>query len=155
MTLRSLLHRFNPRVGVQAQLAGAGFFWLAAATILLARGVQYTILGRPGGLLVLGAIGLGLFKSGLVLDRAAEMAVARIHARGTGCFFGFFSWRAWSFVLVMMGAGILLRHEGLRLSWMAFLYLAVGTGLALADRVFWKALLRRPVSPPAAGAGEA
>ena len=93
------------------------------------------------------AIVIGIIKARFILIRYADKAVARIRKRGRACFFGFFSPKSWLFVLVMMGGGIALRHSALvDVAWgrvaLSTLYIAVGTGLAIADRIFWIAALR-------------
>ena len=67
--------------------------------------------------------------------------------------------KSWLFILVMMGGGIALRqftplpHYTWGLVFLSTLYIAVGTGLAIADRIFWISALRsEPV--PASISGE-
>ena len=76
----------------------------------------------------------------------------RIQRRGHACFFGFFAPTSWLFVIVMMGGGMLLRHSALvNYAWgrasLSTLYIAVGTALAIADRIFWIAALRLQPTP--------
>ena len=121
--------------------------WLVGACILLVRGIGYLHDEHWAlQLLALAAI-LGVLKSRMVLDRVARKAVARIRQRGTAWYFGFFSGKSWGFVAIMMGGGILLRRSGLNHGLLAVLYLAVGSALVLADRIFWSAL-RSPVAAP-------
>ena len=60
----------------------------------------------------------------------------------------------------MMGGGIVLRqftplpHYDWGLVFLAVLYLAVGTGLAIADRIFWLSALRSEPVPEAISAAE-
>lgn len=139
--------RFVPRVGTRVQLHAAAFMWLIGASILIVRGVGY-LQDRYWHAWVLAvALALGIIKAHLILDRAARKAVKRIFSRGRGCFFGFFSWRSWGLVALMMGGGILLRelvvHPGVvGAGILGALYIGVGTALALADRIFWQAVLR-------------
>ena len=93
------------------------------------------------------AIVIGIVKARFILIRYAGKAVARIQRRGHACFFGFFAPTSWLFVVVMMGGGMMLRHSALvDYAWgralLSVLYIAVGTGLAIADRIFWIAALR-------------
>jgi len=151
--------RITPRAGVRVQLFSAALVWLVGVCFLLVRGVlfievpsasfEFRFLIVP---VTLVAIVIGIVKARYILIRYAGKAVARIRRRGRACFFGFFSPRSWLFVVVMMGGGILLRHSALvDYSWgrvcLATLYIAVGTALAIADRIFWIAALRpEPVS---------
>jgi hypothetical protein len=91
---------------------------------------------------VIVAIVLRHHQGALRPDRYADKAVARIEHRGKACFFGFFSVTSWLFVIVMMGGGILLRSTPLvdhpwGRALLSVIYIAVGTGLLIGDRVFW------------------
>lgn len=148
------IRRFTPRAGQRVQLFSAAAMWAIGSAILLIRGVGFLHDNWYAALLAL-AVVIGLIKSRYLLDRVARKAVLRIHERGRACYFGFFSWKSWMFVVVMMGGGILLRHSGLPRDFLAVLYVAVGTGLALADRIFWLALFKpAPAIEPLAGASE-
>ena len=119
--------------------------WLIGASILLVRGVQF-LNGRWIAALVALAVVIGVAKSRLVLDNIARKAVIRIHERGRACYFGFFSVKAWLFIVVMMGGGVMLRNSPLASSGygrdvLAVIYVAVGTALAIADRIYWRAAL--------------
>ena len=125
--------------------------WLIGAAILLIRGVGFLHDNWFAVLLAI-AVALGVIKSRYMLDRVARKAVLRIHERGRACYFGFFSWKSWMFVAVMMGGGILLRNSGLPRDFLAVIYVGVGTGLVIADRIFWQAFFRpaaaiKPVAP--------
>jgi hypothetical protein len=145
--------RLTPRTGVRAQLLAAAVVWLVGTAILLVRGVQYIVapdeyerFGYGIVLIALVAIAIGIAKARFILIRYACKAVTRIRTRGHACFFGLFAWSSWVFILVMMGGGVLLRHSPLIDSWwgrtfLGILYVAVGTALAIADVVFWRAAL--------------
>ena len=153
-TSRSWWNRFTPRAGVRAQLFAAALVWFVGVCFLLVRGVMFVEVPGPGAHfsywivpIVLVAIVIGIIKARFILIRYADKAVARIRKRGRACFFGFFAPKSWLFVLVMMGGGIALRHSALvDVAWgrvaLSTLYIAVGTGLAIADRIFWIAALR-------------
>ena len=157
--------RFTPRLGVRIQLFSAALVWLVGLGFLLVRGVLFVEVPGPRTHfsywivpIVLVAIVLGIIKARFILIRYAGKSVARIERRGHACYFGFFSVKSWLFVLVMMGGGIALRHSPLvDYAWgriaLSTLYIAVGTALAIADRVFWVAALRRrPVEEEACSA---
>jgi hypothetical protein len=136
------------------QLFAAALVWLVGTGFLLIRGVLFVQVPGPGVHIsywilpvALVAVVLGVLKARFVLIRYATKAVHRIEGRGHACFFGFFSLKSWLFVLVMMGGGILLRHSPLIDSWwgrvtLSIIYIAVGTSLAIADRIFWLGALR-------------
>jgi hypothetical protein len=153
-TPRPWWDRFTPRAGVRVQLFAAALVWFVGVGFLLVRGVMFVEVPGPGAHfsywivpIVLVAIVIGIIKARFILIRYADKAVARIRERGHACFFGFFAPASWLFVLVMMGGGIALRHSALvDVAWgrvlLSTLYIAVGTGLAIADRIFWIAALR-------------
>jgi hypothetical protein len=146
--------RFTPRAGTRAQLIAAALLWLVGTSILLVRGVMYIVapeeferFGYWVLLIALVAVAIGLVKASFLLIRYANKAVARIRTRGRACFFGFFAASSWLFVIVMMGGGLLLRESGLVDYWwgrtfLGILYVAVGTALAIADLIFWRAVLQ-------------
>jgi hypothetical protein len=151
---RDGIRRFTPRAGQRIQLFSAAAMWAVGSAILLIRGVGFLHDSWFAALLAL-AVAIGVIKSRYLLDRVARKAVLRIHERGKACYFGFFSWKSWIFVIVMMGGGILLRRSGLPRDFLAVLYVGVGTGLALADRIFWQALVSpAPAIKPAAPSSE-
>ncbi len=146
--------KLTPRLGPRVQLYAAAVVWLVGTGFLLVRGVLFVEVPGPGVHIsnwilpvALVAVVLGVLKARFVLIRYANRAVRRVEARGHACFFGFFSVKSWLFVLVMMGGGILLRHSPLIDSWwgrvtLSIIYIAVGTSLAIADRIFWLGAIR-------------
>jgi hypothetical protein len=148
------IRRLTPRAGQRVQIFSAAAMWAIGATILLVRGVGFLHDSWFAALLAL-AVVIGVVKSRYLLDRVARKAVLRIHERGRACYFGFFSWKSWAFVVAMMGGGILLRNSGLPWDFLAVVYVGVGTGLAIADRIFWQALINpAPAIKPAAPGSE-
>jgi hypothetical protein len=158
-TPRPWWDRFTPRAGVRVQLFAAALVWLVGLGFLLVRGVLFVEVPGPRTHfsywivpIVIVAIVIGIIKARFILIKYADKAVARIRSRGHACFFGFFAPASWLFVLVMMGGGIALRHSALvDYAWgrvlLSTLYIAVGTGLAIADRIFWIAALRPQPTP--------
>jgi general stress protein CsbA len=145
------LDRLTPRTGVRVQLFSAAIVWLVGASILLIRGVQF-LHDRWIIPIIVVALVIGFTKERYILSNYARKAVARIHKRGKACYFGFFSVKSWLFILIMMGGGIALRRSVLAdsrdiIPWgrdvLAVIYVAVGTALAYADRIYWKAALAK------------
>jgi hypothetical protein len=124
--------------------------WAIGASILMVRGVIY-VSDRSWHAWVLGgvlAVIIAIPKSRFMLDRVAAKAVARIRRRGRSCYFGFFSWKSWLLVGLMMGGGITLRqlvvHPGvIGAGIMGALYMGIGSALAITDRIFWLAALQK------------
>jgi len=158
--------RFTPRAGVRIQMFSAAVLWLVAVSFLLVRGVLFIEAPGPSSHfsywivpIAFVAIVIGMIKARYILIRYANKAVARIQQRGHACFFGFFAPTSWVFVLVMMGGGMMLRHSALvNHVWgrvfLSTLYIAVGTALAIADRIFWIAALRPQPTPEEKSAAE-
>ena len=119
----------------------AATVWLVGATILGVRGAGYLLQAHwAAWLLALGLV-IGIAKGHLVLDHVARKAVVRIRQRDReACLFGFFSWKSWLFILLMMGGGILLRNSGAPAGFLGVVYAAVATGLIYGDRIYWRAV---------------
>jgi hypothetical protein len=152
---RSLIDRLVPRAGVRVQLVAAALVWLVGSSILIFRGVGYVHDRYWHAWALAAALVIGVLKSRYLLDRVAGKAIARIRARGRACFFGFFSWRSWLLVGLMMGGGIMLRHLVVHpgiigAGIMGALYLGIGSALLIADRLFWQAVASefRPSTEP-------
>lgn len=152
--LPTFIDRLTPRAGVRIQLFAAAIVWAVGGAILITRGIIY-VHDRQWHAWALGvslAIIIAIPKTRFILDKVARKAVARIRDRGRACFFGFFSWRSWLFVGVMMGGGIAIRHAIVRpgvigAGILGALYLGIGAGLFTADRVFWHAALQSLGAP--------
>jgi hypothetical protein len=158
--------KITPRAGIRVQMYSAAALWLAGVSFLLVRGVLF--IERPGpdfrfsywiAPIAIVAIVIGVIKARFILVRYARKAVARVQRRGHACYFGFFAPTSWLFVVVMMGGGMMLRHSALVDYWwgrvfLATLYIAVGTALAIADRIFWTAALRLRPAPHEMSAAE-
>lgn len=148
---RSLAGRLSPKAGTSAQIAAAATMWLIGASILLFRGVGYMSASKWHAWVVGAALAAGVLKSRYLLDLVARKAVARIRARGRACFFGFFSWKSWALVGVMMFGGIAIRNAfangRVGAGVLGAVYFAVGTALFLADRVFWHSLFKPSLEP--------
>ena len=158
-TARPRWDKLTPRLGPRVQLFAAAIVWLVGTSFLLIRGVLFVEVPGPQMHfsywilpVALVAVVLGVVKARFVLIRYATKAVHRIETRGRACFFGFFSMKSWLFVLVMMGGGILLRSSPLVDFWagrvtLSVIYIAVGTALAIADRIFWLGAVRYGRAP--------
>ena len=135
----------KPSGSARLHLLLAALMWSVVGAVLLVFGVLW-VLGGQGRLalpLVAGAVALGLLKARFALDRAARRTVGRIRARGDGkCIGGFLSLRTWGLVLVMAGAGRLLRGGIVATVVVGFVYAAVGTALVMAARCLWQAWYR-------------
>lgn len=136
-----------PRGSVRLQLILAALMWLVGASILGIRGAIYLSHSHWAAWLVALALVLGVVKGHLLLDRVARKAVQRIRSRGRErCLLGFFSWKAWLMIALMMGGGILLRNSGTPEEVLGVLYAAVATALVYGDITYWRAVLAEPMA---------
>lgn len=140
------LSRFIPRASTRVQLISAAMMWAIGAAILIARGATYIQDRYWHAWALAAALVLGVLKARYLLDRVARKAITRIRVRGRASYFGFFSWRSWLLIAVMMGGGMILRRlvvapgvvgAGI----MGALYIGIGTALLIADRIFWTAVV--------------
>ncbi len=145
--------RYEPRASVKTQLYAAAVMWLIGAAFLTRR--AFIALSDEHAawwivaIAVSVAVVLGLIKGRAVMYRAANKSAARIRGRGRSCFFGFFSWKTWLLVALMMTGGILLRLSPLPHTMLGTLYLAIAVGLTYGDWVFWSAAIRHTEPVPA------
>ncbi|MCX5871220.1 MAG: hypothetical protein NTY00_11450 [Deltaproteobacteria bacterium] len=94
-----------------------------------------------GGLwIMVPALIAGTIKSFFILDNTARKGVRRILdiADGT-CLGAVYSIQTWLLVLVMMGAGMALRHSALPREILGGLYVAIGWALFFSSRHAWRA----------------
>lgn len=134
--------RHKPVAAASTQLMMAWLMWAVVGAGLTLFGATYLLKVSPGAApwLAGAAVVIGVIKSRLVLDGAARRVVARIRERGDGkCLGGFMSWGSWALVLVMMGAGRLLRGAGPLRIIVGPLYIAVGVALLVSSRLSWRA----------------
>lgn len=138
----SLVHRLTPRAPARVQLVLASIVWLVGAAILAVRGVIYLSRSHWAAWLIALALVIGVAKGRLILERVARKAVERIRLRGRErCLFGFFSWKSWLLIVVMMGGGIMLRRSGAPPAFLGVLYVAVATALLYGDHQYWLAAI--------------
>ena len=160
--------KFTPRASVRVQMFSAAIMWMVGLGFLLGFGISFIVklvgMAHPAiwtlAVIVIAAIVIGSLKARYILIRYADKAIARIQTRGHACYFGFFGRASWGFIAVKMGTGIVLRQltplpkSPGGLIFLAILYIAVGTGLAIADRIFWISALRSQPVPEALSAAE-
>lgn len=127
----------------------AALAWSAVGSVLVILGIYWVhAAGSDTGYLMLAAA-LGVAKSRYVLDKTARRATARICERGDGkCVGSFFSYKSWLLVIVMAGAGRVLRSGVISRLLLGFIYVAVGSALLLSSRIFWQAYLRQAKKHP-------
>ncbi len=145
--MSSWLHSLKPAAPARVHLLLAALMWTVVGGALVFFGVCWVMEDSldHARWLIAPAVGVGLLKSRLMLDRAAGRTAERIRKRGDGrCIGGFLSWGTWGFVLLMMVFGRLLREGILPRFEVGLVYTAIGSGLLCSARVFWLAWYRHP-----------
>jgi hypothetical protein len=140
IAVRNWLDAHKPAVSARLHLLLAAIMWTGVGVLLLLFGTRWVLAGQaPLAWIVLAcAVVVGLLKAVLVLDRVARRTIARIQTRGDGrCIGGFLSLRTWTIVVLMAGAGRLLRGGLIPRPLVGFIYVAVGTALLLAACRLW------------------
>lgn len=145
MRMGERLDCYKPAASARSHLLLAAMMWTVVGMMLLFFGVRWLLAGRIPhvSLLLLAAVAAGILKGRFVLKRAGERLIERIERRGDGrCIGGFLSLQSWAFVVVMVGAGRLMRGGVLPRPAVGFVYAAVGTALLMAVRTLWCAWYR-------------
>lgn len=139
--MSSWFERYKPAASSRQHLLLAAALWSVVGALLLTFGTIWIVGGgdkRVSVLILFIALGLGLVKHYLVLDRTAKTIADRILQRGDDrCLGGFFSLRTWALVACMMLLGRMLRGTNVPLHLLGLAYAAVGTGLLVSSRSIW------------------
>ncbi len=81
--------------------------------------------------------GIAVYRFGF--SRIAKKNIARILKKSENvCFFAFQAWKSYLLVIIMMSFGYTLRHLHTPRIFLAVIYAAVGTGLALSSSLYYK-----------------
>ena len=144
----TVVSRLKPASSRRTRLLLAGLMWTGVGIGLFEAGAHWLFSAPPGraALVLAAAAAAGWAKGHFLLRGRAEANAARIVASDDGrCAGGAFSWRAWLFVVAMMGVGAVLRHSVVPRILLGSVYAAVGVALVTASAVSWRhwARLRR------------
>ncbi|WP_067620464.1 hypothetical protein [Dissulfuribacter thermophilus] len=135
----------KPKGSSKKQLFLAGAMWSLVGIMLFFRGIRWLILNQYENWLIiiciLGATVIGLIKGKIILDKAANKATIRIQKRGDDkCLFGFFSWKNWLLIALMITLGRLLRASPAPVYVVSTIYMAIGTALTYSSRIFFTSI---------------
>ncbi len=135
--MKKTLIRFKPGVSRNVHLLMAAILWTAIGIMLMTR-ASFWLVGSHMLWLILPAVVLGTLKSVLVLDKTAKRGLDRIMRLDDGtCLGAVYSYKTWILVMMMMAAGITLRHSSLPSSLLGLLYMTIGWALFLSSRHAW------------------
>ena len=144
--MSSWLETHKPVASSRFQLFLAGAMWTAVGVGLASAGGYWLLTSAADKIFLTTvlALGIGLGKSLLILDRAVNRLAKRIQLRGEDkCVGGFFSVKTWVLVAGMMLLGRFLRSSDIPREFMGVVYAGVGMGLLISSRIFWQAWLRK------------
>lgn len=135
--LKKILIRLKPGASRNVHLFASALLWTAIGIMLMTRAMIW-LVGVHRLWLIAPAVVLGSLKSVMVLDKTAKKSLKRIlHLTDGTCLGAIYSTKTWLLVMVMMVAGITLRHSSLPHSWLGLLYMTIGWGLFLSSRHAW------------------
>jgi hypothetical protein len=128
--------RFKPAVGKDVLILLCGIMWVAVGSMLLvlaAGWLRETPTERLGARVTAGLIAaLVIHHFGFL--RIVDKNLGRIMpVEGKRCVFAFQSWKSYLNIFLMVAMGIALRHSPLPKSYLAVLYVAIGTALILSS----------------------
>jgi hypothetical protein len=150
--MTDLLARLKPGVSRRLRLLLAAAAWTVVGLVLLITGARWSLGAEPGlhPVLFAAAVAVGLAKAAFVLRHAANRVIRRILEGGDDrCIGGFFSWRTWILVAIMIIAGGLLRRSDISHPLVGLVYVVIGTALLSASWLPWRAWSRELSRPPA------
>ena len=145
--------RLKPAAPIRVHLFLAAALWTLPGIALFVFGLRWALLGTSPWTfpLIVVALIAGYLKARLIMVRAADRTVQRIHERGDGrCLGGFLSWKSWLLVAVMATMGRYFRSGVLPLPVAGIIYTFVGTALLTASLVLWRAWREAGVSATSA-----
>lgn len=145
MINNSLMDKCRPAVARHWLLLMAGVLW-SAVGVMLCEMASYWFSSLDWPVSGIGAamgFGAGAIIYRYGFSRIAERNIRRILQKPERmCFFAFQAWRSYILIAVMILLGYALRHSHLPGFLLAFIYLAMGTGLALGSSLYYERVFR-------------
>jgi hypothetical protein len=139
----ALLKWYKPSVDRYWLLLLAGIMWSLVGLGLCAAACHWLAsLAWPGNLVTaIAGFVCGVLAYAFAFSRIVRRNLTRIAEQPARvCLFAFQAWRSYALIFVMMLTGWLLRHSRLPVLFLAAIYLAVGTALALASSLYYEQL---------------
>ncbi len=150
--MADLLTKLKPGVSRQVRLFLAAAAWTAVGLGLMIAGTRWTLWSDSSlhPVLLVAAAAVGLTKAFIILKHTANRVIGRIQASGDDrCIGGFFSWRTWILVAIMIAAGTLLRRSHVSRGVVGLVDVAIGIALLAASTLPWRAWYRNLGRTPA------
>ena len=138
--------------GARARLFLAASAWTTVGLGLLIAGTRWCLWSDSSlhPILLVAAAAVGLTKAFVILKHTANRVIGRIQASGDDrCIGGFFSWRTWILVAIMITSGTLLRRSEISRGVIGLVYVAIGIALLAASTLPWRAWYRNLDRTPA------
>lgn len=137
----STIKKFTPSVPKFYLLLFSGLMWMIVGIILNRLAIQWLLDISQSKALIFASSGLvsGLLIHFLGFSKVANKNIKRIEQRpGKSCAFSFLSWKSYILVAFMMTLGITLRNSEIPKSYLAIMYIGIGTGLFLSSFSYFK-----------------
>ncbi len=139
------MHKWKPAVPVHILLLTAGSLWFGTGVLLNAMAGSWLKAGPPSialAVIVAGLIG-ALLLHHYCFMRLAQKNLGRILSlEGRRCFFSFVPWKNYFLVFGMIYMGYLLRHSAIPKSYLAIIYICIGTALIFSSCRYFRSFLQ-------------
>lgn len=136
--------KWKPGVPKPILLLTAGLLWIGVGLMLDTLAYSWLKLESAGYAYPAAATGFvaALFIHHFGFLRVVDRNLARIlPMEGRRCVFAFMPWKNYILILIMVSAGILLRHSPIPKKYLAVLYVAIGTALILSSMRYLRYLV--------------
>lgn len=136
--------KWKPGVPKNTLLLIAGLLWIGIGVMLDAMAYSW-LRAESSGYFLFAAV-TGFFLALLIHHfgflRIVDSNLARIlPLEGRRCIFSFMPWKSYLLILIMISAGVLLRHSPMPKKYLAVLYISVGTALILSSMRYLRYLI--------------
>ncbi len=134
--MHSNKNSFKPSAKKHTLLLLAGAMWIAGGIMLCFMAYKWLKAYEGNSALLFAGTGLScsLIIHHFGFLRVVDKNLGRImQMEGKPCIFSFMSWKSYLIVLVMVSAGIALRHSPIPKEYLSVLYLGIGAALILSS----------------------
>jgi len=132
--------RLYPAISRHRLYIIAALLWAGVGFMLISRGIAWLspFYVLKAWLLTLAGIILGVIGHLGPFSTLAQKNIARIRSKPLkSCIFGFQAIKSYLLLLLMLLLGLTLRHSRIDPQYLAVVYLAVGTALALSSLLYY------------------
>jgi hypothetical protein len=141
--LSSLVVKFNPAVPSRWLIALAGTTWCLVGLLLFRYSYVWLESLRLDRAVAFGLFGMlasvVIYRFGM--SKIAQKNLNRIRATtGKSCIFGFLTWKSYGIIIIMVAAGITLRHTAVPKDYLSIIYTSMGGSLLMGSGRYFRNL---------------